>query len=181
MTINDIPKVALLDANEKELDEGYFFKYPEHMGPGIYNGAPPKIPDVLCYASYDQGDWNLPNMPRFRKVTPPHHFKVKPTEIMKANAYFLRQCAALFRQQELLPFFLLLNDYLRLKNVSPKATKKMKDEVSNFIMMFDGTLENCISKLFARIRTSKSKESYKKALDQYQSDIEEERRKQDLL
>lgn len=84
-------------------------------------------------------------------------------------------------QQELLPFFLLLNDYLRLKNVSPKATKKMKDEVSNFIMMFDGTLENCISKLFARIRTSKSKESYKKALDQYQNDIEEERRKQDLL
>lgn len=100
MTINDIPKVALLDANEKELDEGYFFKYPEHMGPGIYDGAPPKIPDVLGYASYDQGDWNLPNMPRFRKVTPPHHFKVKPTEIMKANAYFLRQCAVLFRQND---------------------------------------------------------------------------------
>ena len=78
MTINDIPKVALLDANEKELDEGHFFKYPEHMGPGIYDGTPPKIPDVLGYASYDQGDWNLPNMPRFRKVTPPHHFKVKP-------------------------------------------------------------------------------------------------------
>lgn len=84
-------------------------------------------------------------------------------------------------QQELLPFFLLLKDYLRLKNVSPEATEKMKVEVSNFIMMFDGTLENCISKLFARIRTSKSKESYKNALDQYQNDIEDERRKQDLL
>ena len=84
-------------------------------------------------------------------------------------------------QQELLPFFLLLKDYLRLKNVSTEATEKMKVEVSNFIMMFDGTLENCISKLFARIRTSESKESYKKALDQYQNDIEEERRKQNLL
>ena len=100
MTINDIPKVALLDANEKELDEGYFFKYPKYMGPGIYDGAPPKIPDVLGYATYDCGDWNLPNTPKFLKVTPPHRFVVKPTADMVRMGAFLKECAALFRTSD---------------------------------------------------------------------------------
>lgn len=100
MTPYDIPKVALIDGKGQERDEGYFFKYPEHMGPGIYDGAPPKIPDVIGYATYDCGDWNLPNTPRFRTITPPHRFVVKPTPVMKANAHCLRQCAALFRTSD---------------------------------------------------------------------------------
>ena len=100
MTPYDIPKVALLDGKGQERDEGYFFRYPEHMGPGIYDGAPPKIPDVVGYATCDCGDRNLPNAPRFLKVTPPHRLVVKPTPVMKANAHCLRQCAALFRTSD---------------------------------------------------------------------------------
>lgn len=71
-TLDDIPQVALLDPNGREIYRGYYFRYPEYAGPGIYDGAPPKIPNVEGIACYDQGDWNLPNTPRFMKVTPPH-------------------------------------------------------------------------------------------------------------
>ena len=97
MSPYDIPKVALIDGKGQERDDGYFFKYPKYMGPGIYDGAPPKIPDVIGYATYDCGDWNLTNTPRFCTITPPHRFVVKPTPVMKAIAYYIRQCAALFR------------------------------------------------------------------------------------
>ena len=46
MTPYDIPKVALIDGKGQERDDGHFFKYPKYMGPGIYDGAPPKIPAV---------------------------------------------------------------------------------------------------------------------------------------
>lgn len=97
MTPYDIPKVVLLDGKGHERDEGYFFRYPEHTGPGIYNGAPPKIPDVIGYATYDCGDWSLPNTPKFLKVTPPHRFVVKPTADMVRMGAFLKECSALFR------------------------------------------------------------------------------------
>ena len=78
MTTADIPKVRVRDAKGRiVIHEGYYFEYPEYMGPGLYSGAPPPPPPtVRGVMTYDQGDWNLPNTPRFLRITPPHTIEV---------------------------------------------------------------------------------------------------------
>lgn len=76
MTTADIPKVRILDPKGRVVREGYYFEYPAYMGPGIYDGDPKPIPTKRCVMTYDQGDWNMPNTPRFLEVTPPHTIEV---------------------------------------------------------------------------------------------------------
>lgn len=72
----DIPKVRVRDSKGRVVCEGCYFEYPEYMGPGIYDGDPPPIPTVRGVITYDQGDWNMPNMLRVLRVTPPHVIEV---------------------------------------------------------------------------------------------------------
>ena len=76
MTTADIQKVRILDPKGRVVREGYYFEYPAYMGPGIYDGDPKPIPIRHCVMTYDQGDWNMPNTPRFLEVTPPHTIEV---------------------------------------------------------------------------------------------------------
>lgn len=98
MNITDIPKVRVYDGAGKTYSEGYYFEMPSYMGPGIYDGAPPKIPLSRCLVHYYQGDWNLPNYPMLSRVTPPHRFEVIATEKMHWMASDVRNAAALFSQ-----------------------------------------------------------------------------------
>lgn len=83
LTTADIPKVRVRDNKGRVICEGYYFEYPEHMGPGIYDGEPPPIPTVRGVVTYDQGDWNLANTPRILRVTPPHTFEVIESEVAR--------------------------------------------------------------------------------------------------
>lgn len=77
-------------------------------------------------------------------------------------------------KSQLLPFFLLLRDYLRIDCVSQEAEEKMKAEVNHWIMALDGTMENCVTRLFAKIKASGKKEEYEKFIEEYFNEIEEE-------
>jgi hypothetical protein len=83
LTTADIPKVRVRDNKGRVVCEGYYFEYPEHMGPGIYDGEPPPIPTVRGVVTYDQGDWNMANTPRFLRVTLPHTFEVIESEVAR--------------------------------------------------------------------------------------------------
>lgn len=76
MTTADIPKVRIFDPKGRVVREGYYFEYPAYMGPGICDGDPKPIPTKRCVMTYDQGDWSMPNTPRFLEVTPPHTIEV---------------------------------------------------------------------------------------------------------
>ena len=86
MTTADIPKVRILDPKGRVVREGYYFEYPAYMGPGICDGDPKPIPTKRCVMTYDQGDWSMPNTPRFLEVTPPHTIEVIDPAAPSASA-----------------------------------------------------------------------------------------------
>lgn len=48
--------------------EGYYFEYPERQGDPLSPSSWDDIPAVSCIASYNTGDWGLPNTPCFYRV-----------------------------------------------------------------------------------------------------------------
>lgn len=86
MTTADIPKVRILDPKGRVVREGYYFEYPAYMGPGICDGDTKPIPTKRCVMTYDQGDWSMPNTPRFLEVTSPHTIEVIDPAAPSASA-----------------------------------------------------------------------------------------------